>query len=57
MTKSTKSGDKATRRQAWQPMEVRELGELSEVIRTGGGKLSSAGGDPGENRKQMGGGG
>ena len=44
-------------KQPWGSMDVRDLGELSEVVRSGGGKLTSAGGDPGENRKQSGGGG
>ena len=37
---------------AWEPMQVTELGHVGEVLQLGGGKLTPAGGDPGEPRKQ-----
>jgi hypothetical protein len=39
-------------RQAWVPMTVERLGSVAELLQQGGGKLSLAGGDPGEPRKQ-----
>jgi hypothetical protein len=39
-----------------EPMKVAEVGHVGEVLQGGGGKLSVTGGDPGENRKQKGGG-
>ena len=39
-------------RRDWEPMEVAEVGHVGEVLQGGGGKLSTVGGDPGENRKQ-----
>jgi hypothetical protein len=43
--------------QAWKKPQLNQVGDLAEVIRSGGGKLTLAGGDPGENRKPRGGGG
>jgi hypothetical protein len=43
-----KDGNKA----AWVPMEVEYLGNAAQLVQGGGGKLTQAGGDPGENRKQ-----
>lgn len=37
----------------WQPPELSYLGRIAEVVAEGGGKLSLAGGDPGEARKQQ----
>jgi hypothetical protein len=37
---------------AWVPMEVEYLGNAAQLVQGGGGKLTQAGGDPGENRKQ-----
>lgn len=39
-------------KQPWQPVTVRYAGDVAEVIRGGGGKLTTVGGDPGEGRKQ-----
>jgi hypothetical protein len=39
-------------RAAWVPMDMEYLGNAAQLIRVGGGKLTPAGGDPGENRKQ-----
>ena len=36
----------------WEPMRLTHLGDVGDVVRTGGGKLSPVGGDPGEARKQ-----
>jgi hypothetical protein len=38
--------------QKWEPMRLRPLGKVGEIVQRGGGKLSPAGGDPGEPRKQ-----
>jgi hypothetical protein len=36
----------------WEPPELTYLGRIAEVVAGGGGKLTFAGGDPGEPRKQ-----
>lgn len=41
----------------WRRMEMVHLGNAADLIQGGGGKLSLSGGDPGEHRKQSGGGG
>lgn len=38
----------------WGTPQVKHLGCIEEVILGGGGKLSIAGGDPGESRKERG---
>jgi hypothetical protein len=38
----------------WQPMEIAEVGDVAEIVKVGEGKLSTEGGDPGENRKESG---
>lgn len=38
----------------WQPMNVKRVGTVKEVVLVGGGKLSTTGGDPGEPRKPRG---
>ena len=45
----------AERPRSWKKPELERVGDLKEVILGGGGKLSIAGGDPGENRKPSGG--
>jgi hypothetical protein len=35
----------------WEPMRLRYVGNVREVLRGGGGKLSTVGGDPGDFRK------
>ncbi len=44
-------------RKQWMPMKMTHLGDVRTLLKGGGGKLSLTGGDPGENRKQQGGGG
>jgi len=45
----------ATReRRAWEPPAVKTVGTISEVLRTGGGKVSPSPADPGEVRKPPG---
>jgi hypothetical protein len=39
-------------RKKWLPMQVKSLGKATDLIKGGGGKLSAAGGDPGEGKKQ-----
>jgi len=43
-------------KQPWEPMELRSVGQVSEVVEGGGGKLSPTTGDSGDNRKPPGGG-
>jgi hypothetical protein len=38
----------------WKPMQVQFVGTVSDVVKLGGGKLSTTGGDPGEPRKPRG---
>jgi hypothetical protein len=40
----------------WEPMRLRYVGNVREVLRGGGGKLSTVGGDTGDSRKPSGGG-
>jgi hypothetical protein len=44
---------KKASKERWEPMKLRSVGHISEVVEQGGGKLSAAGGDPGEPRKQQ----
>jgi hypothetical protein len=44
--------DKSVTKKAWKPMKVSSIGKATDLIKTGGGKLSLAGGDPGEGKKQ-----
>jgi hypothetical protein len=39
------------KKRAWEPMTVRLVGRLSDVLKGGGGKLSVVAGDPGDSRK------
>jgi hypothetical protein len=41
-----------SKKQIWEPMRVKLVGDVASVLRGGGGKLSTPGGDPGESRKQ-----
>lgn len=42
-------------RQAWEPLVVRPVGRVADVLRMpGAGKLSAIGGDPGDPRKPKG---
>jgi hypothetical protein len=40
-------------KQAWEPMQMVSVGGIAEVVKGGGGKLTSSGGDPGEQRKEQ----
>jgi hypothetical protein len=44
MTKSSK--------RTWEPMQLKHVGHVGQIIQGGGGKLSLTGGDPGESRKE-----
>jgi hypothetical protein len=39
---------------AWRDPSLKYVGQVGEVLQGGGGKLSTSGGDPGDNRKQSG---
>jgi hypothetical protein len=41
-------------RKTWQPMQLKFVGRVREVVQIGLGKLSLVGGDPGEPRKPRG---
>jgi len=51
--KLTHGSDNAKKK--WEPMELKFIDRIKDIILGGGGKLSTTGGDPGENRKEMGG--
>jgi len=42
------------RRSEWVPPRLTRIGDLEEIVRGGGGKLSQAGADPGDVRKPKG---
>ena len=35
-------------KRTWEPMELRTVGKVSDVVQQGGGKITLTGGDPGE---------
>lgn len=41
------------RKATWEPMKLTYVGHVGDVVQQGGGKLTPAGGDPGEMRKQQ----
>ncbi|MEZ5353442.1 MAG: hypothetical protein R2762_12465 [Bryobacteraceae bacterium] len=41
-------------RETWTPMTVRFVGTIAGVVKGGGGKLSTTGGDQGDSRKPSG---
>lgn len=41
-------------RQPWVSMRLRTVGNIADIVQGGGGKLSLAGGDPGDQRKPTG---
>jgi|RhiMetdeSRZDD1v2_1073273.scaffolds.fasta_scaffold469309_2 hypothetical protein len=41
-------------RRRWEPPRLEMVGTIGEVLQGGGGKLSTIGGDPGDNRKPTG---
>jgi hypothetical protein len=51
----TISSPSQTKKLSWETPKLVRLGVLSSLVLGGGGKLSVIGGDPGENRKQVGG--
>jgi len=47
------SADKETApKQRWEPMKLSSVGHVSQVVKGGGGKITSTVGDPGEPRKE-----
>ena len=38
----------------WAPPKLQKIGEIAEILKAGGGKLSTVGGDPGDFRKPTG---
>ena len=42
-------------KQPWEPMQLTYVGHVADIVRSGGGKLSAMGGDPGDVRKEKGG--
>ncbi len=53
---ATDSNEKRPRKaRKWEAMKLTYLGDAAELIQTGTGKLSLAGGDPGEGLKNSGG--
>jgi hypothetical protein len=38
--------------QKWEPMRLKPLGKVGEIVKGGEGKLSPVGGDPGDARKE-----
>ena len=47
-------GMKNETKKPWTSLKVAHVGHVAEVVKGGGGKLSTAGGDPGENLKEVG---
>lgn len=41
-------------KKTWEPMQVKYVGQVRDVVQVGLGKLSLMGGDPGEPRKPRG---
>jgi hypothetical protein len=39
----------------WEKFRLTKVGNVADVVRQGGGKLSTVGGDPGESLKEQGG--
>jgi hypothetical protein len=46
-------GGEIAMKKRWKPMKLTSVGHISKVVQEGGGKLSAAGGDPGESRKEQ----
>lgn len=46
--------NQAEPRRDWEPMRLTHVGHVAQIVQQGGGKLSMAGGDPGEPRKSRG---
>jgi hypothetical protein len=43
-----------TKKKRWEPPALTYIGDVADIVRAGGGKLSITGGDPGESRKPNG---
>lgn len=52
MVTKSEPNDETVTKKAWTPMKVTPLGKATDLIKGGGGKLSTPGGDPGEGKKQ-----
>jgi len=52
MAEETKHSGFMAEKESWKPMRLSPLGKATSLIQGGGGKLSVAGGDPGEPGKQ-----
>ena len=48
----TSARESQTAKKPWVRPTLNYTGQIAEIIQGGGGKLSPAGGDPGESRKQ-----
>jgi hypothetical protein len=48
----TSAQESQSAKKPWVRPTLNYTGQITEIIRAGGGKLSPAGGDPGESRKQ-----
>lgn len=46
--------DKNQTKKPWASLKVTHVGHVADVVKGGGGKLSTTGGDPGENLKEPG---
>lgn len=52
MERKEKSETARGQAKRWSPMQVKSLGKATDLIKGGGGKISTTGGDPGEGKKQ-----
>jgi len=52
MVAKSESNTETVKKKSWAPMKVTSLGKATDLIKGGGGKFSSPGGDPGEGKKQ-----
>lgn len=43
-----------TAKKTWEPIQIKYVGLIANIVNVGGGKVSAAGGDPGEPRKERG---
>jgi hypothetical protein len=50
--KSESKGEQSTKKKSWERMKLSFLGKASTLIKSGTGKISVTGGDPGESKKQ-----
>ena len=52
MATKVQANTETVKKKAWTSMKLTSLGQATDLIKGGGGKLSSPGGDPGEGKKQ-----